>query len=118
MRVLGLGYGRAGQVPRSRPKTYLFCPLHKVVLIISCPNVGTDPKRSQKMTALAALHNPDMVAAGKDVIADFGGGNINKRIGAQWRRKGRLMALDDAASLIPELLRSTTKMNAKLVRCK
>ncbi len=69
-----------------------------------------------KMKTLAALHNPDMIAAGKDVIADMGDRNVNSRIGAQW--KGRVGALDEAAQRIPATERGATKMNAKLERCK
>ena len=71
-----------------------------------------------KMKTLAALHNPDMVAGGKDAICDFGCRNINSRIGAQWNKGGRLTELDRAASQIPESMRGSTKMNAKLERCK
>lgn len=70
-----------------------------------------------KMKTLAALHNPDMVAAGKDKISDFGDRNINSRIGAQWNKGDRLVELDRAASLVRAALRDT-KMNAKLERCK
>jgi len=70
---------------------------------------------AEKMTTLAALHNPDMVAAGKDVVSDFGDSNINSRIGAQWR--SRVGALDEAAQKVPEAARGSVKMNAKLVRC-
>jgi hypothetical protein len=68
-----------------------------------------------KMKTLAALHNPDMVSAGKDTISDFGDRNINSRIGAQW--KSRVSDLDDAAKNIPQAERAATKMNAKLQRC-
>lgn len=70
-----------------------------------------------KMKALAALHNPDMVAAGKDKISDFGDRNVNSRIGAQWNKGARLAELDRAASDVPAALRNS-KMNAKLERCK
>lgn len=70
-----------------------------------------------KMKTLAALHNPDMVAAGKDKISDFGDRNINSRIGAQWNKGQRLTELDRAANQVPEALRYS-KMNAKLERCK
>lgn len=70
-----------------------------------------------KMKTLAALHNPDMVAAGKDKISDFGDRNINSRIGAQWNKGKRLAELDEAAGQVPEALRNG-KMNAKLERCK
>jgi hypothetical protein len=70
----------------------------------------------EKMATLAALHNPDMVAAGKDVIDDFGDRNVNSRLGAQWR--SRVAELDAAAALVPEGSRKDMKMNAKLERCK
>ncbi len=73
---------------------------------------------AEKMKTLAALHNPDMVAAGKDVIGDFGDRGINSRIGAQWKKGGRLSELDKAANNIPESMRSSTMMNAQLERCK
>lgn len=72
---------------------------------------------ADKMKTLAALHNPDMVAAGKDKIGDFGDRNINSRIGAQWNKGQRLVELDRAANAVPEAMRGN-KMNAKLERCK
>jgi hypothetical protein len=72
----------------------------------------------EKMKALAALHIPDMVAGGKDVISAFGDRNVNSRIGAQWKKGGRLTELDKAANAIPEAMRASMKMNAKLERCK
>ena len=73
---------------------------------------------SDIMKTLAALHNPDMVAGGKDVISGFGQRGINSRIGAQWRQYERLTQLDKAANDVPEALRGRIKMNAKLERCK
>jgi hypothetical protein len=72
---------------------------------------------ADKMKALAALHNPDMIAAGKDVIADFGDRNINSRIGAQWKTQGRVEGLDEAARRAPPAEPGAVKMNAKLDRC-
>lgn len=71
---------------------------------------------AEKMETLAALHNPDMVSAGKDVIADFGNRRINSRIGAQWR--SRVSALDEAAERIPQAMRSKVMINAKIERCR
>lgn len=71
---------------------------------------------ADKMKTLAALHNPDLVAGGKDVIGDFGDRDINSRIGAQW--KSRVGELDKAAQEIPASARGSVKMNAKLERCK
>ncbi|MFZ3287925.1 MAG: DUF6861 domain-containing protein [Telluria sp.] len=73
---------------------------------------------AEKMKTLAALHIPDMIAGGKDVIGDFGDRNINSRIGAQWNKGGRLAELDKAANALPQAIRAITKMNVKLERCK
>jgi Novel toxin 15 len=70
---------------------------------------------AEKMKTLAALHNPDLVSGGKDVIADFGDRQVNSSIGAQW--KSRIDTLDEAAKGIYESQRSGTQMNAKLDRC-
>lgn len=72
---------------------------------------------ANKMKTLAALHTPDMVAAGRDKIADFGDRSINSRIGAQWNKGERLAELDRAAKSVPESMRNG-KMNARLERCK
>ena len=68
------------------------------------------------MKALAALHNPDMIAGGQDVIRDFGDRSVNSRIGPQWR--SRVGVLDRAAAEVPVTQRAHVKMNAKLERCK
>ena len=71
---------------------------------------------SKKMETLAALHNPDLFAGGKDIISDFGDRRINSSLGSQW--PSRISSLDAAANDVPETLRSTIKVNAKLERCK
>jgi hypothetical protein len=70
-----------------------------------------------KMQTLNALHNPDLVTGGKDVIADFGDASVNKSIGAHWNKKNRLNELDKAARALPEGARGN-KMNVRLERCK
>lgn len=75
------------------------------------------------MKLMNALHNPDLVAGGKDKIADFGDGEVNQTIGRQWKheKKGqttRIQDLDDAASKVPASERKRTKMNGGLERCK
>jgi Novel toxin 15 len=67
------------------------------------------------MGTLTALHNPDRVVAGKDIIADFGDRGINSKIGAQW--KTRAGNLDAAARQVALQDRAATKMNVKLERC-
>lgn len=71
---------------------------------------------AERMKALAALHNPDMVAGGTNVVTDIGDRQVNSSIGSQW--KGRVSDLDRAAAAVPANERATTKMNAKLERCK
>jgi hypothetical protein len=70
---------------------------------------------SKKMATIAALHNPDLFAGGKDIISDFGDPRINSSIGPQW--SSRIYGLDAAANDIPKTDRGHTKMNAKLSRC-
>ncbi len=88
---------------------------------------GLSPKKAkgeaikiaaEQMKTLAALHNPDMVAGGKDVIGCFGNCNINKRIGAQWNKHNRLAELDEAAKRVAATMQGSARMNAKLTRCR
>jgi hypothetical protein len=53
-------------------------------------NIKTD----EKMHTLAALHNPDLIGGGKDIIGDFGDRQVNSSIGPQW--KSRVRYLDEA----------------------
>ena len=68
------------------------------------------------MKTLAALHNPDMVAAGKDIITGFGDRGINSSIGRQWQ--DRVGILDDAACKEQAAGNGKKKLNVKLKRCK
>lgn len=70
---------------------------------------------AEVMSTLAALHNPDLYAGGKDVVTEMGDKRVNSSIGSQWR--SRVGVLDEAANSIPEAERGVTKMNAKLKRC-
>ena len=68
------------------------------------------------LKTLAALHNPDMVASGKDIITGFGDRGINSSIGAQW--KDRVSDLDNDACKEQKAGKGKHKMDAKLTRCK
>jgi hypothetical protein len=70
---------------------------------------------AERMKTLAALHSPDLIAGGKDVVSSLGDRGVNSSIGAQW--KPRVQVLDAAAMKVPETERAGTKMNAELVRC-
>ncbi|GEM_PF-1213044 len=73
------------------------------------------------MRGMHALHNPDRVAGGRDVIGDFGDGQVNSTIGRQWNRArrgepSRVQLLDCAAACVPETVRACTRMNGLLTR--
>ncbi|MEO6276768.1 DUF6861 domain-containing protein [Roseateles sp.] len=78
---------------------------------------------AERMKTLAALHNPDMIAGGKDLVTELGDKGVNSSIGSQWKNgvdefgRNRVEALDDVAKKVPESARGTTKMNASLKRC-
>jgi hypothetical protein len=67
------------------------------------------------MSDLAGLHNPDLSAGGKDIIADFGDRQVNSSIGPQWRPK--IANLKTAAEQVPKSIRESTFINVKLHRC-
>ncbi|WP_313301735.1 polymorphic toxin type 15 domain-containing protein [Pseudomonas sp.] len=72
-------------------------------------------KSKNRMSVLAALHNPGLMAGDRDIISDFGDRQVNSTIGPQW--KSKLPNLKKAAEKIPLELRSTTRMNTKLHKC-
>ncbi|MBN3575640.1 polymorphic toxin type 15 domain-containing protein, partial [Vibrio neptunius] len=69
------------------------------------------------MNNLAALHDPDMIAGGKDKVNRMGNKKVNASIGAQWRHKSRLTQMDEQALRTLERLGPETKMNVSLERC-
>lgn len=72
-------------------------------------------KAKETMSNLAGLHNPDLGAGGKDIIADFGDRQVNSSIGPQWRPK--IANLKKAAETVPSTLRGDTYLNVKLHKC-
>jgi hypothetical protein len=79
-------------------------------------------KTEETMKTLAALHNPDLIGGGRDMISDFGDRQVNSSIGPQW--KSRAKHLDDSVqaylnSIGPKDTLDTTRerMNASLTRC-
>lgn len=69
----------------------------------------------ETMASLAALHNPDLIAGGKDVISDFGDRQVNSSIGPQWKTK--IENLKNAAEAVPEASRGKTLINVNLHKC-
>jgi hypothetical protein len=72
-------------------------------------------KTKNHMLVTAALHNPDLVAGGRDAISDFGDRQVNSIIGPQWKTK--IPNLKKAAETVPPNLRNSTRMNVKLHKC-
>ena len=72
-------------------------------------------KAKETMGNIAALHNPDLRAGGKDTIGDFGDRQVNSTIGPQWRPK--IKNLKEVAEKVPESLRKSTFLNVKLHKC-
>lgn len=72
-------------------------------------------KATETMSNLAGLHNPDLSAGGKDIIAGFGDRQVNSSIGPQWRPK--IANLKKAAETVPAALRGDTYLNVKLHKC-
>lgn len=77
--------------------------------------VEASRRAKETMASLAALHNPDLIAGGKDVISDFGDRQVNSSIGPQWSTK--IGNMKSAAEAVSESSRSKTLMNVKLHKC-
>ncbi|MCU8058755.1 MULTISPECIES: polymorphic toxin type 15 domain-containing protein, partial [unclassified Shewanella] len=82
-----------------------------------------------EMKTLNALHNPDMIAGGKDIVFDLGDASVNQSIGSQWKNKGvnelgekmpftRVELMDIEAQKALEELGPDTLMDVDLHRCK
>ncbi|MGB2786441.1 polymorphic toxin type 15 domain-containing protein [Psychrobacter sp.] len=74
------------------------------------------------MKDLNALHDPDMIAGGKDKINRLGRADVNKSIGGQWSNKveanSRVAQMDKAAKEAQKSQGGQTKMKVELNRCK
>jgi hypothetical protein len=73
-------------------------------------------KAESKMKTLHALHNPDLIAGGKDKTTTMGDKSVNQSIGSQWKK--RVDALDKEAKDAVKANKGKSNMNVKLKRCK
>ncbi|MFI7835766.1 DUF6861 domain-containing protein [Pseudomonas asiatica] len=92
--------------------------IHKELLAEMSPSEATRLsiiKAKETMATLAALHNPDLSAGGRDMISDFGDRQVNSSIGAQWRN--RLASIKKAAESSPKLGTNSVYMNVRLHKC-
>ncbi|MEN4829831.1 DUF6861 domain-containing protein [Pseudomonas sp. P39-UII1] len=69
----------------------------------------------ESMSSLAALHNPDLIAGGRDAISDFGDRQVNSSIGPQWR--SRIQHLKNAAEKASRSGAGSVPLNVKLHKC-
>ncbi|MDZ5739209.1 polymorphic toxin type 15 domain-containing protein [Pseudomonas asiatica] len=93
-RVIAMvGYQSGGQFRTSLNKDYqdsiqdeIESELRKLMDPAEAQKVAIE-KTKNHMLATAALHNPDLVAGGRDAISDFGARQVNSIIGPQWKTK-------------------------------
>jgi hypothetical protein len=78
--------------------------------------LAAENKTAEIMSKLAALHEPDLIAGGKDIVTKLGDRSVNSSIGTQW--KTRIDSLDEAASKALKEGLGDSKMHAKLNICK
>ncbi|MCY1193329.1 putative toxin 15 [compost metagenome] len=69
----------------------------------------------ETLSSLAALHNPDLIAGGRDTISDFGDRQVNSSIGPQW--KSRVEGLKAAAEKASKSGVGSGLLNVKLHKC-
>lgn len=85
---------------------------------------AAEKRAGEIMSNLAALHNPDMVAGGQDVIGRVGDARVNSSIGGSWgdhtkptSRIAKMDAAARAAAADPAIGRDA-RMNVKLEPCR
>nr|WP_314617649.1 polymorphic toxin type 15 domain-containing protein [uncultured Pseudomonas sp.] len=88
--------------------------LSKVMPALEAEKIAIQQTK-ETMASLAALHNPDLIAGGKDVISGFGDKQVNSTIGPQW--KSKINDLTSAAKKVPKPASESTLMNVKLHKC-
>ncbi|MEB3900016.1 polymorphic toxin type 15 domain-containing protein [Pseudomonas putida] len=75
----------------------------------------SEMQAKETMSTLAALHNPDLRAGGRDAISDFGDRQVNSSIGPQW--KSRIGGLIRAAEEMAGTGSGSGFLNVKLHKC-
>jgi hypothetical protein len=109
------GTGSAQKLARKQYEDQLRTRLNKEYAKSMSPATAKQralEEAKKKMLDIAALHEPDMIAGGKDTITNLGDRSVNSSIGSQWRT--RVPLIDEEVNKIPEAQRATTTMNVKL----
>ena len=112
-----LGTGTAQRVKREVYERQLVQNIYLQNIRKNVPQADLKAAESARsvMKNIAALHEPDMIAGGKDVVTRMGSKSVNSSIGGQWR--SRIGAIDIEASRIPISEQADTKMNVNLPIC-
>ncbi|GGY55862.1 polymorphic toxin type 15 domain-containing protein [Pseudoduganella albidiflava] len=111
------GTGKAQKDARKDYEGSLISDLTEEYIEADVPNArdAAIKKAKELMKDIAALHEPDMIAGGQDVVTSMGDRGVNSSIGSQWRN--RVKSIDVETQKIPLDVQSTTKMNVKLPIC-
>lgn len=111
------GTGATQRQMRSQYEEKLYADMleEKISKNVADPISETNAAVEKRMDQLAALHEPDMVAGGKDVVTKMGDKSVNSSIGAQWRN--RIKSIDGQTAQVPIPEQGTTKMNVHLPIC-
>jgi hypothetical protein len=96
--------GRGSSVPQAELRALYRKELGKRQL--------SEEQIEDEMERLAALHEPDLVAGGFNMVAKLGSLYINSSIGSQWRTKVGL--IEDEVGLIPDADKPNRRINVKL----
>ena len=112
------GTGAAQRQARKDYEAYLKEKFTEENILANVPKAkaAAAERAKEAMKKLAALHEPDMIAGGTDIVTSMGDRGVNSSIGSQW--KSRVDVLDKAAKAIPASARKDTKMNVELPECK
>lgn len=112
------GTGEAQKQARAEYEELLTGELREKYLATHPPKLAKQMAETEsklKMKDLAALHEPDMIAGGKDEVTRLGNRSVNSSIGSQW--KNRVSVLDNAANGIDPKEAANTMMNVDLKNC-
>lgn len=114
----GRGTGMAQKQARADYRDHLIEKFteENIAADIADPKSAAIKKAKDMMAQLAALHEPDMIAGGKDVVSGMGDRSVNSSIGSQW--KSRIEVIDEAAKKVNGSERANTTMNVDLPQCK
>jgi hypothetical protein len=111
------GTGKAQKDARNNYEKILKAKLlkEKIRTKVPDPRKAAEEEAKELMKNIAALHEPDMIAGGHDIVTNMGDRGVNSSIGSQWRN--RVKSIDTETKKIPLSDQETTKMNVKLPIC-